>query len=317
MANQSKGYVVRGAGLARRDWPCFLWLYLANLMLALLASAGVAVQVGGVLNRSLESQRLAQGFDLAAFLELLLRPEISVNTWVPATVLAALLFTLITLFLTAGIVQSFLSDEHLRIGPFFQACGTWLWRFTRLTFLTLLIFGVVLGALGALRAALVSWADKSPNPRLYFYVGLGSLLVLVLVAIKLRLWFDLAQFHLVHTGERKVRRAIPAGLRLLRRGFLRLYGTYLTITLAGWLSFAAGVWLWWKLPPARVGLAFLVGQGILILWLGTRYWQRAAVALWFREHAPAVAIAEPALPAQEPVPAAPSPAPVGEPPLTS
>lgn len=311
MASGSKGHVVRGAGLALRDWPCFLWLYLANYYLAVLPSAGFAFQVGGVLNHSLAAERLAHGFDLAVFLELLLRPEVTPRALFPISVFFAVVFALVTLFLTAGIVQSFLSDEHLRIGPFFQACGAWLWRFTRLTFLTLLIFGIVMGVMGALRAALMSWADKSPNPRLYFYAGLGSLLVLALVAIKLRLWFDLAQFHLVHTGERKVRRAIPAGVRLLRRGFLRLYGIYLGITVVGWAGLAAGMWLWVKLPPARVGLAFLVGHGILILWLGTRYWQRAAAALWFREHAPALPPAVPP-PAEVDPAALTAPAPAGQ-----
>lgn len=295
MSSGGRGYVGRGAGLALRDWPCFLWLYLVNLILAFLASAGLNAQISGVLNPSLAADRLARGFDLSVFLELLLRPEVTPRALLPASVFFAVPFLLVTLFLTAGIVQSFLSDEHLRIGPFFQACGAWLWRFTRLSFLTLLILGIVLGVLNGLRGALLDAAGKSPNPRLYFYVGLAALLVMWLVAIKLRLWFDLAQFHLVHTGERKVRRAIPAGLRLMRRGFLRLYGTYLAIALLGWIGLAAGLWVWVKLPPASVGLAFLVGQAILMLWLGTRYWQRAAGALWFREHAPA-------LPAPPPVP---------------
>lgn len=297
--------------MACRDWPCFAWLYLANLVVALFATSDFASQVGGVLNSSLEAQRLARGFDVPVFLDLLLRPDVTPRALVGGSVLAALLFVLVTLFLTPGIVGSFLSDEHLRMGPFFQACGAWLWRFVRLTVLTTLIFGVVLGVLNALRGALLDAADKSPNPRIYFYAGLGSLLVMWLAAIKLRLWFDLAQFHLVHSGERKVRRAIPAGFRLLRQGFRRLFWTYCWISLLGWIGLAAGLWVWVKLPPQRVGLAFLVGQAVLILWLGTRYWQRAAGALWFREHAPVVAPAEIAPAAPEPAaapPASPLPA---------
>ncbi len=302
MPNGRGGYVGRGTRLARRDWPAFAWLYLVNLLLALLAAAGLAPQVGAVLNTSLEAERLARGFDMAVLAGLLLRPEVSLRSLLPVSVLGALVFALVTLFLTAGIVQSFLSDVHLRAGSFFQACGTWLGRFTRLTLLTLLIFGIVMGVLGAVRGALLDAADKSPNPKLYFYAGLGTLLVLWLVAVLLRLWFDLAQFHLVHTGESKVRRALSAGFRLLWQGCARLFGIYLSITLVGWLGLAAGVWLWVKLPPAAVGRAFLLGQAILVLWLATRYWQRAAEALWFREHAPAPALAAPE-PAPLPPPA--------------
>lgn len=301
MPNGRGSYVGGGARRGLRDWPAFLWLYLANLVLALLAAAGVTPQVGAVLNSSLEGERLARGFDLAVFGELLLRPEVSLRGLVPASVFAALVFALVTLFLTAGIVQSFLSEQHLRMGPFFQGCGEWFWRFFWLTLVNLVILGIVLGVLAIPRYFLVNWADKSPNERLSFYVGLGSLLVMWLAAGFLRLWFDLTQFSLVHAG--KFWRAIPAGLRLLRQGFFRLFWIYFSITLVGWAGLAAGLWLWVKLPPAAVGHAFLLGQAILILWLATRYWQRAAEALWFRAHAPA-------LPAPGPTDSAPAPLPL-------
>ena len=306
MSSGGRGYVGRGAGLACRDWPCFVWLYLANLVIALLATANFASQAGGVLNSSLEAQRLARGFDVAVLFDLLLRPDVTPRALVGGSELAALLFALVTLFLTPGIVQSFLSDEHLRMGAFFQACGKWYWRFFWFALLTLPVFGIVLGVLSAVRDALLTWAGKSPDPKVYFYVGLVTLLVMWLAAVKLRLWFDLIQFSMVHTG--KFWRAIPAGLRLLRQGFFRLFFTYLLISLLGWIGLAAGLWLWVKLPAQRVGLAFLVGQAILMFWLGTRYWQRAAAALWFREHAPALV---PDLPAQLPMePAAPVPSPL-------
>ena len=307
MANGRGGYVARGGRLARRDWPAFLWLYLANLVLALLTAAGVAPQVGPVLNTSLEGERLVRGFDVAVLAELLLRPEVSLRGLMPVSVLAALVFAVVALFLTAGIVSSFLSDEHLRMGPFLQACGVWFWRFFWLTLVNLAILGIVMGVLAIPRYFLMNWADNSPNERLSFYAGLTSLLVMWLVAVFLRLWFDLTQFSMVQAGG--FWRAIPAGFRLLRQGCARLFGIYLSITLVGWLGLAAGVWLWVKLPHAAVGRAFLLGQAILILWLATRYWQRAAEALWFRAHAPA-----PAAPAPEPAPL-PPPAPAPVPPL--
>jgi hypothetical protein len=285
--------------MTRRDWPAFLWLYLANLAIGLLATAGFASQVGGVLNPSLESQHLARGFDVSVFFDLLLRPEVTPRVFVHGSVLAAILFALVTLFLTPGIVQSFLSDEHLRMGPFFQACGRWYWRFFGFEVLALLLFGFVLGVLAAVRQAVLGAAEKSPDPKTYFYVALGTLLVMWLVAVVLRLWFDLVQFSMVHTG--KFWRSIPGGLGLLCRGFFRLFWIYFSITLVGWLGLVAGLWLWMKLPPERVGLAFLVGQAILIVWLATRYWQRAAEALWFREHAPALATVEAVPPAPEPI----------------
>jgi len=290
------GYIGRGAGLARRDWPGLAWLYLSNLVLAALASTALSAEFGSVLNTSLEAQRLAHGFDLAVFLDLLLRPEVTPRLLAPASLSFAIAFGLVTLFLTPGIVQGFLSEEHPRRGAFFQACGHWFWRFFWFAVLTLPVFGIVLGVLSLARDALLSWAEKSPEPRLYFYVGLGTLLVMWVAAVVLRLWFDLTQFALVHSG--KFWRSIATGFRLLRRGCFRLFWIYFSISLVGWLGLAAGLWLWVKLPPERVGLAFLLGQAILILWLGTRYWQRAAEALWFREHAPALepAVAAPPAP---------------------
>ncbi|HUK88599.1 MAG TPA: hypothetical protein VLT85_13105 [Terriglobales bacterium] len=305
---RSGGYVGRGAALARRDWPGLAWLYLSNLVLAALASTALSAEFGSVLNTSLEAQRLARGFDAAVFLDLLLRPEVTPRLLAPASLFFAIAFALVTLFLTPGIVQGFLSGEHLRMGAFFQACGRWYGRFFWFAVLTLPVFGIVLGVLSLARDALLSWAEKSPEPRLYFYVGLGTLLVMWVAAVVLRLWFDLTQFALVHSG--RFWRSIATGIRLLRQGCFRLLWIYCSISLLGWLGLAAGLWLWVKLPPERVGLAFLLGQAILIVWLGTRYWQRAAEALWFREHAPALlpaaAVPVPMEPAPGPLPASPA-----------
>ena len=124
---------------------------------------------------------------------------------------------------------------------------------------------------------LVTAAGASTREQLPFAAGLGAALATLVVLTGLRMWFDLALAHVVVRDTRAVRRSLTAAFRLVRAQGLRLLGVYLLVTLLAGLALAGGLALWVKLvPPASVLGAFAMGQGILLLLLFARFWQRAA-----------------------------------------
>jgi hypothetical protein len=114
-----------------------------------------------------------------------------------------------------------------------------------------------------------------------------------------RLWFDMAQVQAVaHPDQHGMRRCVGSALRLTWRNLGSLFWLYLRISVLTWAGVAIAVWVWARfVAPEAVGMAFLVGQAALVIWLAGRLWQRASEVAWYRQHglsAP-VAVAAPPL----------------------
>jgi hypothetical protein len=103
-----------------------------------------------------------------------------------------------------------------------------------------------------------------------------------------RLWFDMAQVRMVAENERATTRALLQALRLTLTNFTTLFWIYLRISLIAWAFSAAALWASIKLvQPEWIGVSFLLGQAVLLVWLGTRLWQRASEMVWYQQHRPA------------------------------
>jgi len=104
----------------------------------------------------------------------------------------------------------------------------------------------------------------------------------------------------VAEGERAMRRTLWRALKLTAANFGSLFWLYLRISLVAWAGLVLAGWVWVKFVPAEsVGLSFLLGQAVVLLWLATRLWQRASETLWYQRRFP---------------PAPPASAPAGAPP---
>ncbi|MGH9863139.1 MAG: hypothetical protein ACRD35_06925 [Candidatus Acidiferrales bacterium] len=287
-----------GARLLWQRQRALWWLYGFNLLLGLLASQPVGSRTGRVLDSSLAAERLVKGFDLNIFFELLAQPEISIGAQVPGSVFSALLFLAFTLFLTGGVLESFRQPQRLTSGELFRAGAAFFWRFLRL-WLFLLVVLVPVGIL-----ATMGWrwsgrlASDSPQPLLGFYVSVAVVVVALLVLMAIRLWFDMAQIRAVAEGERAMRRTVWRALKLTRSNFVSLFWLYFRISVVAWVGAGLLFWFWIRLVPAQaVGVSFLMGQLVVLLWTATRLWQRAAETVWYERQqapsAPAPVSAEP------------------------
>jgi hypothetical protein len=275
-----------GARLVWTHQPILWWILAVNLVLAFLAARAPAEDAGAVLNHSLESaQRLVHGFDLSALAELGALPQDPLRASGSMFLWPSIVFTIYMLFMTGGLLACYSHDLRLDTAGFFQACGRHFWRFVRL----LIYFAIVMipiGILGSLAGKIYNDIDDRAVSPYSAPAFMGAALVLVLfLLICLRLWFDMAQVIAVAKDERRMHGALRQAAALLWNNFGSLFGLYFRIGLIGWILFGAGLYIWMmRLRPESTLAAFLVGQLMILFWLGTRLWQRASEAEWYKQY---------------------------------
>ena len=137
-----------------------------------------------------------------------------------------------------------------------------------------------------------SWSDRlandAPRAMMGFWVEVAGILVVALLLMAVRLWFDIAQVHAVAENETAMGRALVHSLRLTFANFATLFWIYLRISLIAWAFSAAALWGWIQLVrPEWIGVSLLLSQAVLLVWLGARLWQRARAPLWYQHNRPA------------------------------
>jgi hypothetical protein len=312
---ENKGLLSRGWGMVRHNKRYIFWFWLLNLTLAWLGTAAFRNQAEVVLDHSLFSNGLVQGFQLAPFIEMLSRPEFGPTSASSGSAFGfAILFSLLTALFLPGVFQGYASNYRLPRDEFFRACGRNLWRFVRLLIVAVIVMGIVSGVLFSIHAALVKKAGDSTNELLPFEVGVMTLAIIFLVVTVLRIWFDLAEADVVLNDQNAVRKSIRAAFRHTFRGLWRLLGSYVLITIVAGIILLGGIAVWVKfVPPDRILRAFLVGQVTLFLLLIPRFWQRSVAVAYWQQKMLVPVLSEPVIPAV-PVSIASEP-PASEPPI--
>ena len=272
------GSVRSSAGLVWHHQRLLWWIFAINLALAWLGSQPVRATLSAVLDRSLESSKLVAGFDVSTLVLLMERPEVQMRSLAPGAMSATAIFLLVMLMMDGGVICELLEDRRLSGADFVASCTTFFGRMARLAGYSLVPFGLLIAGGAAVGAYADKLSDNAPQERLGFYVNVASRLMLVLVALLLRLWFDLAQARVVHGEERSV-------LRSLRRSFKMtfcsgLYAQYFGIAVFAAASMAVGTWLWATLPHGAMGASFVVLELVTVVQIASRLWMKAASARW-------------------------------------
>ena len=290
---EPRNIFIHGLSLTLRRLPALLWAYVFNLALAFLFSISLNLQLSRLLNHSLAAQRLSSGFDLGTIGETYLHLHqgptsdagaVSGHASIP-------LFLLVYFLLVPGTLFCYQTDTPARLGTLLKQGLLYFWRFVRITILTLLISGLILGPLFFLQG---KWADQVDDHivgRSAFLLILAGNILLFLVASILRLYFDLVEVYTVQLGQhlrptlfgqqakpdRRVRHALTPAWRALRSHFAEAWPIFLFLSLLGFAAviLTARISMHMLAQP-RVWPTFLLAQLGLFLMLLTRFWQRGA-----------------------------------------
>ncbi len=272
---------IDGWQISLRNWHCIFWIYVLNLTFGLLSGTPLLAGLAPYLDHSLASRQIAGNLDAAYLGELglhLSRDHVLAAAGHGAIGLTAVEL-LAMILLAGGTIRIYLAGEPPKLPVLLARGSEYFWRMVRVSLLSAAISGVVLAGLLWARAALLERAHAVYVERTMFLYAAASAAFVLLVALLLRLWFDLVEVYTIRNGavgNRRIRQAVLPALRLLLHNFWRTSATFLSIGLLGAGALAACFFLWKELvPPDQVWLAALVAQLGLLLFLAARYWQRA------------------------------------------
>ena len=312
MARSERGTFFSGAGLVWKWQRLLWWIFAINLIFALFATQGMVDKLSPAFNHSAEAQAFVHGFDVSQFALLMGQPDSPLQIEGPTTLHFAVVFMILMLFFTGGIVATYMRDEKPTATNFFEACGHHFWRFFRLLLYMLIVF-LPIGGLAAFTGVMYNRIDEksvSPFPAVHFFEA--AVVVILFLMIVVRIWFDMAQVVAVAEDEKRMHKALRIAFGLFRRNFFSLLWLYLRVSIIAVLvvGFCLRFWMM-SLAPESTIAAFLLSQFMLLFWIATRLWQRASESLWYRGYAassvpepvwtpapvmPSVAVAEPYVP---------------------
>jgi len=278
-----------------------LWfIFFINLGLGHFSAGPIIHKLDGVTDHSLYARRLSNMFDYGAFSALSSDPQVKLFEATGSMVSTCIVFFFIVLFLTGGILEAYRSGRKLTTREFFEACGSYFWRWVRLLLVMMIVFiPVVMLASFVKERSGTLLADASEMTGYWFL--LGGMSVVVLLAMFVRLWFDVAQVRTVVEEETGMLRNARQALKITTGNFGTLFWMYLRISVVGWLVFAAGVYVWAKMPPARFVWTIFVLEIVIMIGFGIRLWQRACEMIWYQRRVLAEIAAQPVV-AEPPAP---------------
>ncbi|MGA8878699.1 MAG: hypothetical protein WCC25_08610 [Candidatus Korobacteraceae bacterium] len=283
MADERKGVIAAGFSLLWRRQGVLWWVFIVSLILGGLGALPATINIGHALNHSLAGQQLTTRFDLGMYIELLRLPEVDITRYDPAVGVSVFLFFLFMLFATGGILETYRQDRRLNTGEFFAASGAFFWRFVRLLLLSIVPFVIV----GLIYQGLSKLADHVGDRAIADQVGifssLGAVIIFMLLALWIRLWFDLAQVRAVVQNERGMWRNLWSSLRITWHA--GIYWKYVAIALVAWVTLAIGLVLWAYVPSSSTPLILVVLELIIFTQLATRLWQLASAMTWYERYA--------------------------------
>ncbi len=273
----SKGTVGTGWSLVWRHKKILIWVFVVNLVLGALATNAPRLEFSSVLDHSMQSTELANGFDLGTFVELLSRPDINSPALMRGSVLYSYLFFLFMLFIIGGILTAYREDRPLSTGDFFGASGEYFWRMVRLFLMSLIPLAIVAAFTGIIFAI----GSGVASEKTAFQIRIVGMVIGVVLILLLRLWFDVAQVRTVAQNEHGMFRNLMRSFVISFRALGTLLWMYLRISIVAWILLAFGLWWWSHLPGNQVWATWLLLEATMFTQIFARLWQRAASVRWY------------------------------------
>ena len=290
VANAKQGLVAAGASLVWRRRSILWWVFAANIALGALGTLPAAMQINKSLHHTLAGEQLVKGFDLGMFYELLRVPEVNLFRFRTSSYAFAALFAVFMLFISGGILEVYRQDRRrVDTGDFFAASGAFFWRFAQLTLVSLAPFALLREAYFDVPKAADYLGDKVLADQVGFVIWLVGMIILVLLALFVRLWFDIAKVRAVVLNKRRMWPNMWQACGITLRHLRTLLWMYLRISLVAWITLFVAFLVWTKIPPTAIWATFVLLELVILVQLGARLWQMASATVWYKRHAEVVA----------------------------
>lgn len=282
-SNNNKGIFSAGFGLLWRRQGVLWWVFVVNLICGALGTLSATIALGRAIGHSLAGDKLYHGFDIGMFVELLRLPDVNLMRWSTGSYIFAFVFFMFMLFVTGGILETYRQDRRLTTGEFFACSGTFFWRFVRLLLLSIVPFVIASMIYQGLSKAADTIGDRAIADQVGIFLSFAAFILFLLLALSVRLWFDVAQVRTVARSERGMWRNMWKSWGIMRGSFGRLYGTYLLISILAWASLALGLYIWAHLGSTATPAIFIIFELIIFAQLTARLWQLGSATAWYQQ----------------------------------
>jgi hypothetical protein len=285
MVEEQKGVMAAGFSLLWRRQGVLWWVFVVNFVCGALGSLPATLRLVHALHHTLAGRKLSDGFDLGMLVELMRLPDVNILRYSTTSYLFALVFFVFMLFVTGGILETYRLDRRLNTAEFFAASGAFFWRFVRLGLLSIVLFVIVAMIYQALNKAADHIGDRAVADQVGIFLSLAAFGIFLLLALWVRLWFDMAQVRAVVQNERGMWRNTWKSWRNVWKHLGRLFWMYFAIALLAWIVTVICLVIWARLSPTALPATFLLLEVIVFAQLAARLWQLAAAMTWYQQHA--------------------------------
>ena len=265
------------------------WLFAVNIALGAAGTLPAIRQLDRSLGHSVAGQQLYKGFDVGMFHELVRVPDVGLLRFRITSYAFAALFALFMLVVSGGILESYRQDRKLDSGEFFAASGAFFWRFVQLTVFSLVPFGLIWATYFDVEKASDYLGDKAMADQVGSGLWLFGVILLVLITLFVRLWFDIAKVCTVAQDTHLMLRSAWQGFDFTRRQIRVLLWVYVRISLVAWTAMLVAFLIWTKLPATAIWATLALLELIVLVQLGARLCQLASVTTWYKRHQPLLA----------------------------
>jgi hypothetical protein len=195
----ARAAVRQGLRLARRSRSAVWVLFMANLLLAIVAGLPIYQGMLNFTSHSLMSRKLLTGFSVNWFTDFAFNSHGALEKYAQFIMVMGLIALPVNAILAGGVLGRFQRlQERFRLGTFFCDCGRYAWRMLWLMIVALagywVVFRFVLSGLGGMvNHATLYWT----NDRSVFVVHLGAGILVLLGLAFVNLVIDFAQVRIV------------------------------------------------------------------------------------------------------------------------
>lgn len=206
----------------------WLGLYLINLGVALLAAIPLFKLLNAQLGHSLAIEKLMPGFDFTVFMDFIHEHGIAFEAVIGQSQFLLLVFLLLYIFLTGGILTTFKDlPKAFDWKDFWSGSAAWFWRFFRLTIYFLILHGVLIVIFVGIYQL---WLDNSQillSDQALYRSLVTIICVYLIFATLLVMLHDYTKIHIIHNEPQWLYRSMLETSQLVFKNFGATFGLYL------------------------------------------------------------------------------------------
>lgn len=273
---------IKGLNATFQSIRIWFWLYLANVFVALLVAMPLYNLLEDKLSYSLETSKLLNGFNYTVVQDFRNEYGDVVSAILGQSQFFIVLFVLLYVFLTGGILMVFKTlPERLDRTSFVKGCTHFFSRLLRLAIYFLILQVGLLAIFVGIYVAIVDTnCDKCIMDTIYVLVPLFIIFSSILMMVH-----DYAKIQVVHSSSKWLFRPIKTAFQLTFRHFFKTIGLY-WFNLLTFIMVFAFYWLVKSNIPADTGMGilmvFVLGQIFLLARIGIKLLNLGSATVMFQ-----------------------------------